>query len=102
MNWGEKTLQCIDIVLGYFMVIEWNNEKNELLKQTRNVSFEQVKDEIEKGAFIGPLSNPTHENQRIIITKINGYPCVVPFVVMEDGGWFLKTIYQSRKFKGKI
>ena len=29
------------------MVIEWNNEKNELLKKTRNVSFEQVKAEIE-------------------------------------------------------
>ena len=84
------------------MVIEWNNEKNELLKKTRNVSFEQVKSEIEKEAFVGPLSNPSHDNQKIIIVKIDGYPCVVPFVVMDNGGWFLKTIYQSRKYKGKI
>lgn len=84
------------------MKIEWNAEKNELLKQTRNVSFEQVAEEIEKGRFIGPAKNPTRENQKIIVVKINGYPCVVPFVIMENGGWFLKTIYQSRKYKGKV
>ena len=84
------------------MLIEWNNAKNELLKQTRNVSFEQVKAEIEKESFVGPISNPSHGNQKIIVVKINDYPCVVPFVVMENSGWFLKTIYQSRKYKGKI
>ena len=46
------------------MVIEWNEEKNELLKATRNVSFEQVLEEIKKGAFIGPEDNPSRENQK--------------------------------------
>lgn len=84
------------------MVIEWNEEKNELLKATRNVSFEQVKAEIEAKRNTEPMINPTHPNQYITVVKINDYPCVVPFVEMENGGWFLKTIYQSRKLKGKV
>lgn len=84
------------------MKIEWNAEKNELLKQTRNVSFEQVVEEINAGRNTEPAVNPAHPNQFITVVKINGYPCVVPFVVMENGGWFLKTIYQSRKYKGKV
>lgn len=84
------------------MKIEWNEEKNELLKQTRNVSFEQVVEEITAGRNTEPVVNPVHENQFITVVKINGYPCVVPFVIMENGGWFLKTIYQSRKYKGKV
>lgn len=84
------------------MVIEWNEEKNELLKATRNVSFEQVKAEIEAKRNTEPMINPAHPNQYITVVKINDYPCVVPFVKMENGGWFLKTIYQSRKLKGKV
>ena len=84
------------------MILEWNEEKDKLLKETRNVSFFQVKSEIEAGRYTKPIVNPAHKNQFITAVNINGYPCVVPFVVMENGGWFLKTIYQSRKFKGKI
>lgn len=84
------------------MNYEWSEEKNELLKATRNLSFEQVKAEIEKGAFVGPERNPARENQQRIIVKIDGYPCVVPFVVTKNGDWFLKTIYPCRKMKGRI
>lgn len=84
------------------VVIEWNNEKNELLKATMNVSFEQAKEEIEKHRNTSPMINHSHPNQYITVVNINGYPCVVPFVMMENGGWFLKTIYQSRKHKGEV
>lgn len=84
------------------MNIEWNAEKNDLLKKTRNVSFEQVKAEIEAGRNTPPAVNPARPEQFITIVKINDYPCVVPFVRTESGGWFLKTIYQSRKYKGKV
>lgn len=94
----------IVITLCYYlsMIIEWNDDKNEMLKRTRNVSFEQVKAEIEAGRFIGPEENPSRENQMRIIVKINDYPCIVPFVEMENGGWFLKTVYQCRKMKGVL
>lgn len=81
------------------MKLRWNPEKNELLKATRNVSFEQVAMEIDSKRNSEPVVNPVHQNQFITVVKINDYPCVVPFVVEEDGGWFLKTIYQSRKEK---
>lgn len=84
------------------MLIEWNEDKNEHLKQTRNVSFEQVKAEIEAHRNTEPAVNPAHPNQFFTVVKINDYPCVVPFVIGENGGWFLKTIYQSRKYKGKV
>ena len=84
------------------MNFEWNEEKNELLKLTRNLSFEEVIEEVKNGRFIGPEQNPNHQNQKRIIVKIKNYPCVVPFVITEDGNWFLKTIYPSRKMKGKI
>lgn len=83
--------------------IKWNNEKNELLKATRGVSFELVLDEIAKGRYTKPVVNPAHpENQFIILVSINGYPHVVPFVKEDDYTWFLKTIIPNRKYKGKI
>ena len=82
--------------------LKWNEEKNELLKATRKVSFEMVEQEIKEGRFIGPEYNKAHPNQHIIIVSLNSYPCVVPFVIEDNGVWFLKTIYQSRKFKGKM
>lgn len=84
------------------MVIKWNKEKNELLKATRNISFEQVVEEIKNNRFIGPEDNPTRKNQKRIIIKIENYPCIVPFVIEENGDWFLKTVYPCRKMKGRL
>jgi hypothetical protein len=84
------------------MRIEWNQDKNNLLKESRGVSFEQVEEEILKGDFIGPENHPARENQMRIIVKLNGYPCVIPLVIEDDGTWFLKTIYPSRKMKERI
>ena len=81
--------------------LKWNEDKNELLKRTRNVSFEMVELELRQDRFIGPIKNKAHPNQYIIVVSLNDYPSIVPFVV--DGDiWFLKTIYPSRKYKGKI
>jgi uncharacterized DUF497 family protein len=57
-------------------MIDWSDEKNELLKSTRGVSFEEVATELESGRF----------------------------VIDERGDWFLKSIIPSRKAKkaGKI
>ena len=84
------------------MQMRWDENKNELLKETRGVSFEQVLESIEKGDFVGPEINPARKEQMRLIVKIDDYPCVVPFVIEQDGNWFLKTIYPSRKMKGRI
>jgi uncharacterized DUF497 family protein len=82
---------------------DWNNEKNEILKEQRNVSFEQVVLHIEKGDLLDVLEHPNKDkypNQKIIIIKIIDYIYVVPFVEKENVR-FLKTIIPNRKLNKK-
>ena len=58
-----------------------------------------MKAEIDAGRNTEPEVNPAHPYQFYTIVKLDGYPVFVPFVVMENGGWFLKTAYKSRKYK---
>lgn len=76
--------------------------KNELLKATRNLSFEQVENEIHNNRILYNDDNPTRKNQKIVVVEINNYPCVVPYVIDNNGDWFLKTIYPSRKMKKEL
>lgn len=77
----------------------WDAEKDSLLRETRNVSFWQVRTEIEAGRFVGPEANPSRPGQYRIIVRLNDYPHVVPLVLDNEGNWFLKTIIPSRKAK---
>jgi hypothetical protein len=79
--------------------ISWNDEKDSLLQASRNVRFQQVKDEIDAGRFIGPEENPLRQGQKIIIVSLNNYPHIVPIAIDDAGNWFLKTIIPSRKVK---
>ena len=77
----------------------WNNEKNQLLKAERNISFEEVVFYIEKQHVLDIIEHPNQEKykgQRIFIVNINNYACLVPFVESERE-IFLKTIIPSRK-----
>ena len=79
--------------------ILWNEEKNQLLKLQRNIDFEQVLVELEKGNILGRKAHPNSDkfpNQEIFIVRLNGYICYVPFVE-NDKEIFLKTIIPSRK-----
>lgn len=80
-------------------MIDWSDEKNELLKSTRGVSFEEVLAELEAGRFIGPEDNPSRPGQKRVIVRIRDYPHIIPVVIDERGDWFLKTIIPSRKAK---
>lgn len=84
------------------MQLEWSDEKNEWLKQNRGICFEQVQAEIEAGRNTAPATNHAHEHQFLTVVKINDYPYVVPFVITDEKGWFLKTAYPCRKMKGRI
>ncbi|MCB9137303.1 MAG: BrnT family toxin [Caldilineaceae bacterium] len=77
----------------------WNNEKNQLLKAERNISFEEVVFHIEKQHVLDIVEHPNqakYKGQRIFIVDINNYAWLVPFVESERG-IFLKTIISSRK-----
>ncbi len=77
----------------------WNNDKNALLKETREVSFEDVVFYIEKGFLLDILEHPNQEkypDQRIFVVQIDDYAYLVPFVE-DEKEVFLKTIMPSRK-----
>jgi len=74
-------------------------ERRKRYAASRNVSFQQVKDAIDAGNFMGPEVNPTRQGQQIIIVWLNNYPHIVPIVIDDSGNWFLKTIIPSRKVK---
>jgi uncharacterized DUF497 family protein len=80
-------------------LLNWNTEKNELLKKERNISFEDVVFEILNDNILETNFHPNQEqypNQKIYTIKINSYVYLVPFVETETE-IFLKTIIPSRK-----
>jgi uncharacterized DUF497 family protein len=75
---------------------EWSDEKNELLKDTRGISFEDVVLSLSSGKLLDKIKSPTHKNQECYVLEINDYVYIVPFV-KDEKKVFLKTIYPSRK-----
>ncbi|MEW6668407.1 MAG: toxin [Thermodesulfobacteriota bacterium] len=78
---------------------DWNDEKNELLKRLRGVSFEQVVLAIASGDLIDRLKHPNpqkYPNQMVFLVRIEDYTYSVPFVE-DDQKIFLKTIIPNRR-----
>ncbi|MDO8619676.1 MAG: toxin [Candidatus Daviesbacteria bacterium] len=87
---------------GY--IIEFSEEKNLLLKETREVGFEDVVVAIEKKQILGDLkhSNKKYAHQKILIIKIKKYVYAVPYVIdQKRKAIFLKTAYPSRILTNK-
>ena len=83
-------------------MIRWNESKNVRLKRERGLSFEMVLEKIDANQFLSVERHPKRSNQWILVLELNGYPHVVPFIIEEDGSWFLKTIYPSRSAKKRF
>ena len=77
--------------------LNWNPEKNEILKRERGISFEEIAYLIESEQIIGIEENPGRSNQKLYILEIDNYAIVVPFVE-NDTEIFLKTAFPSRKY----
>ncbi len=85
--------------------IRYSLEKNELLKEQRNVSFEDVILALESGKLLDDIEHPNKEkypNQNIfiILIEIKDYVYLVPYVE-NDTSIFLKTIIPSRQMNKK-
>ncbi len=80
------------------MKIDWNEEKNRHLIQTRGISFEVVEEMIrDKSVLLEPHPDQDkHPGQILLLFKYENYWWVCPAVELNDG-FFLKTIYPSRK-----
>ena len=84
--------------------INFNEEKNQLLKATRGVCFEDVIDALEKKRLIADISHPNKKyvHQRLYVVEISGYAYAVPYVVNENKQEiFFKTMYASRVLTAK-
>ena len=84
-------------------IFRWDNEKNELLKNTRGVCFEQVVLLMERGEVLDTIEHQNQERypgQKIALVMIDTYIYLVPYVEHNDE-IFLKTIIPSRKVTNK-
>ena len=79
--------------------LEWNDDKNRLLKESRDVCFEDVVIAVNHGRLLDIIKNASkdREGQFCLVINIGNYAYVVPFVKKENA-FFLKTIYASRKY----
>jgi uncharacterized DUF497 family protein len=78
---------------------DWDDEKNELLKKWRGVSFEEVVIAIENRDLLDRVKHPNiskYPKQMIFYVRINDYVYTVPFVE-DDEKIFLKTVMPDRK-----
>ena len=77
----------------------WDEEKNEILKVERQISFEDVVFHISQGSLLDVLEHPNQEKylgQKIFVVEIDEYAYLVPFVE-DEREIFVKTIIPSRK-----
>ena len=80
-------------------IFEWNNEKNNDLKEDRNLSFEDIVFYIENEHILDIVPHPNQEKypgQKMFIIEIENYAYLVPFIENNEV-IFLKTIIPSRK-----
>lgn len=85
--------------------MRYSLEKNELLKEQRNISFEDVILALESGKLLDDIEHPNKEkypNQNIfiILIEIKNYVYLVPYVE-DKTSIFLKTIIPSRQMNKK-
>ena len=80
-------------------LLDWNDEKNEWLRNERGVTFEEIIYHIAHGGLLDTIEHPNpkaYPGQRIFVVNVEGYACLVPFIEDEQR-IFLKTIIPSRK-----
>lgn len=80
-------------------LFEWDNDKNEKLKNEREISFEEIVLYIVNDCIIDIVSHPDqnkYPSQKMFIVNIDNYAYLVPFIEKEETV-FLKTIIPSRK-----
>lgn len=78
---------------------DWSDEKNEMLKKVRVVSFEQAELAIALGDLVDRIKHPNparYPEQKVFLVKIENYIYSVPFIE-DNEKIFLKTIIPNSK-----
>ena len=78
---------------------DWDDNKNDLLKQTRDISFEEIILSLANNKLLEVVEHSNKQkypNQKMFVVEERNYAYIVPFVE-DDEKYFLKTIYLSRE-----
>lgn len=81
------------------MRFDWDPKKNELLKETREISFEAIIVHLGRGDIWKVAKHPDQNQylgQQFFFVIVDDYIYIVPFEIREDVIW-LVTIIPSRK-----
>ncbi len=81
------------------MEFDFNPEKSALLRETRDIGFEEIIEKILMGAWWQIVNHPNakqYPSQMMIEVAIDGYIYCVPAVIKGKRA-FLKTLYPNRK-----
>ena len=79
----------------YFL---WDETKSRKLKETRDISIEEIAQIIFNEDYLAILENPSRPQQMMFIVMYHDYIHVVPFIINQEGTIILKTVYPSRKY----
>ena len=80
-------------------LFNWNREKNEWLRDNRDICFEDILFYIKNNCLLDDIEHPNKKKyvgQRMMVLNIEDYIYLVPYVESEEE-IFLKTIIPSRK-----
>ena len=84
----------------------WKEDKNELLKKHRKISFEQIVLSIQNKRIVDIIENPNqtkYAGQIYILVELKNYIFVVPAFVSDSGEeCHLKKAFPSRKYTNKF
>ena len=84
---------------------DYSEEKNQLLKEARGISFEDIIEALSKNNLLNDIEHfnkQRYKKQRILVVKCRAYVYAVPYVINKKKKHiFLKTIYPSRALKSK-
>lgn len=84
------------------MTFNWDDGKNQLLKRTRSIGFEDIVVAIQEGDLMDVVEHPNkhrYPNQKIYLVAYQNYVYAVPFVRnVETSEIFLKPIFPSRRY----
>lgn len=81
------------------MDFDFDTSKNQWLKATRGIGFEDIISLITGGKLLDIVEHPNpakYPGQMVFVVDVGGYAYLVPFEKRDDV-FFLRTIYASRK-----
>jgi uncharacterized DUF497 family protein len=82
------------------MRFKYNHEKNALLLAERGVGFDEIIQAIADGNLLDVRSHynqKKYPHQKILYVRLLNEVFAVPFIVEDNGDFFLKTLFPSQK-----